>query len=154
MNLTTRISRLVTLALVALGMRFWILSSGGTVGAANARRAAADNDMLCAEWLAAPNHREAREWCADPSSAGSKMNRDQMLKLAEEFYRAGADKVFVTRIEQVDETNVSSSMVVVLPQEGPDRKGVFAAEAKLAERMGKAPIGDIGQKYVMLLLDN
>ena len=155
MSLPARIALLVTIALVGLGMRFWILSSGAGVGAANARRAAADNDMLCAELLAAPNHREAREWCDDSSSAaGPKMGPNEMLKVAEEFYTAGADKVYVTNIKQAyDGTNVSKSMVVVLPQDGSGRKGVFAAEAKFARKMGEAPIGDIGQKYVMLSLD-
>jgi hypothetical protein len=153
MNLSTRVALAITIALVGIGMRFWIASSGGAAGAGNSRRAAADMDALCAESLAAPNHREAREWCSDPSSAGFEMSRDDMLKLAEEFYTAGAEKVYVTDIEQVEQSNVSASMVVVLPTEGAARKNVFKAEAKFAERIGEAPIGDIGQKYVMLSLD-
>jgi|SRR5688572_9575155 len=155
MSLSTRIALLVTIALVGLGMRFWILSSGEGAGAVNSRRAAADNDMLCAELLAAPNHREAREWCGDPSSAaGPKMSPDDMLKVAEEFYTAGAERVYVTNIKQADDgASVSRSMVVALPQDGSGRKNLFAAEAKFARKMGEAPIGDIGQKYVMLSLD-
>jgi hypothetical protein len=151
MNLSTRIAVWATVVLVGLGIRFFIGHSG--FGSGEAKRAARDVDAICAEALAAPNHQEAREWCQDSGNAGFEMSRGDMLALAEAFYSAGAEKVFVTDIERVGNANVSASMVVVLPSDGSARKSVFEAESKFAKKIGEEPVRDVGQKYVHLALD-
>jgi hypothetical protein len=152
MSTSTRVAIAITLVMIGIGFKFW-RATGGTLWQASAQRSAADVDTLCAELLAAPNHREALEWCRDRRSAGFEMSRDQMRDLAETFYAAGADKVYVTDIEQMGDSNVSASMVVVLPTDKSARKTVFQAEAQFAKQIGEDPMEDVGQKYVLLGLD-
>ena len=155
MRTSTRVAIGITVVVLSIGYKFWRATGGGfgRGGGADVHETAEAVDETCAEMLAAPNHREAREWCKDPRSAGFEMSREDMGRLAETFYKAGAERVFVTDIEPMGGSNVSASMVVVLPKDSSARKGVFETEAKFAEQAGEEAVRDVGQKYVLLSLD-
>ena len=139
-----------TVTMLTIGFKFYV---AGQRLKADDGPSAKDIDAACAEMLSQENHREAREWCRDPKSAGFELSKEEMLELAEEFYAAGAETVYVTDIERLGNSNVSASMVVKLPSGGSARKSVFDAEAKFAKKIGEEPVGDSGQKYVLLGLD-
>src|SRR5688572_17765782 len=64
---------------------------------ADPKQVAKELDAECERMLKEPNHMEARAWC-DPKNAshvGFEMSTKEMLKLANEFYAAGAAKVYV-----------------------------------------------------------
>ena len=140
-----------TITMLAIGFKFWSANNRWNGGGYEA--SAKDIDAACAEMLSEDNHREAREWCRDSASAGFEMSKDEMLELAEEFYAAGAEKVYVTGIERMGNSNVAACMVVKLPGGGAARKAVLEAEAKLIRGEGEEPEKDVGQKYVLLGLD-
>ena len=141
-----------TITMLAIGFKFWSANNRWN-GAGDYGGSPKDIDAACAEMLAEDNHREAREWCRDSSSAGFEMSKDEMLELAEEFYAAGAEKVYVTGIERVGNANVAACLVVKLPSGGAARKAVLRAEAKLIHGDDEEPEKDVGQKYVLLGLD-
>lgn len=112
-----------------------------------------DEDATCEESLKNPNHAEAREWCSNEENMGFKMTVSDMLKLAEEIYAAGAEKVYVTDIDEFKGRKISASFVVVLPKDGAARKRLFDWEAGFAKQIEEKPRTDKGQKYFFISLD-
>jgi hypothetical protein len=120
---------------------------------AEARRAAEDTDQEVANVLAAPNHAEAREWLGRPAALGWKVSVNQMLKIVEELYAAGASTVYVTGIEEFRDRQIAAVLVVELPARDTARKALFTWQVEFAKATETEPARDVGQKFFKVILD-
>jgi hypothetical protein len=121
-----------------------------------AKEAADHDDKICDEELAGPKHAEAREWCgaSQDTHLGFKVGRDQMLEITEDFYRAGADMVYVVGISELNGGQIAAELAVILPADPAKRAAVFDAEKKT---FGEDPefkgTPDVGQRCLLVGLD-
>jgi hypothetical protein len=128
--------------------------ANGSGGATSERKEQAKvDDEVAREELAEPNHAEAREWLRDPSHILFEGSREHVIALVDQFYHAGAPKVYVTGIDRLMDSDVTATIVVELPAEKGARKKVFDAEASWQKDAGEDPALDVGQKYLRILLD-
>jgi hypothetical protein len=99
---------------------------------------------------------EAREWCSPEAKThvGWKVSRADMLKMVEALYAAGATKVWISDIHEMNGGEVAAGVIVQLPDDPAARKRVFEYDAnwrKEVEDEEKNP--DMGQKYIVYSLD-
>ena len=112
-------------------------------------------DAECESMLKEPNHAEARAWC-DPKNTnhvGFEVSKAEMLKMTNDLYAAGAQKVYITDIMEFGGRMTSACMVVHLPTDPAKRKKVFTTETEIMAQEGGEGSEDVGQKYLMLTLD-
>ena len=96
---------------------------------------------------------EARQWLREPAHALFKGDRQSVMKFVDEFYAAGAVTVYVTGIETVGGTEVTETMLLVLPRDSAARAGVFEVANRFDETIDSDPEKDVGQKYLSFALD-
>ena len=105
------------------------------------------------EELAQPNKAEARQWLRAPSHAVFKGDKQAIMKFVDEFYAAGAVTVYVTGIETLGGTEVTETMLLVLPKDTAARAKVIEVANRFAETIQNDPDKDVGQKYLSFVLD-
>ncbi len=137
-----------------------VVASGLTAGCtsedpkvAEARKTGEDTDKEIANDLAAPNHAEARAWLRRPAALGWKVSVNEMLKMTDELYAAGATTVYVTDIEEFQGRELAAILVVQLPVDEAARRSVFEWEGAFAKATEAEPARDVGQRYLRIVLD-
>jgi hypothetical protein len=136
-------------------------SSGSDDSAGESKRdpkaVAAKIDKDVAESIAKGKAFEAREWCSpDATTHGVwKLSKNDMLKMTNELYAAGAVKVWVMNPSEVNaHTTIAADLAAELPADSVKRKAVFDYCNKwLKETEQEEKISDIGQKYLDFNLD-
>jgi hypothetical protein len=102
--------------------------------------------------------REVLSWLEEsrqPSrSLGEATDQDDSIRLAKELYDRGAVAVHAVEIqgEQDDDQN-SGRLVVELPDDKRRRKKLFRLCGDLASETGFEPDPDVGQRFLLLMLD-
>jgi hypothetical protein len=113
---------------------------------------------------------EAREWLKEERHGTFEAAKDDLKTLTEEFYSAGAAKVYVTGIttikpedfgrkpaneEEAKGVDLSDVLVIELPDDPAKRKTVIALAAKfLDEWFGEVyDTEDYGQKHIQISFD-
>ena len=96
---------------------------------------------------------EARQWLRAPSHALFKGDRQSVIEFVDEFYAAGAVTVYVTGIETLGGTEVTETMLLVLPKDPTARTKVFEVANRFDETIDSDPEKDVGQKYLSFVLD-
>jgi hypothetical protein len=61
--------------------------------------------------------------------------------------------VYITGIETLGDTEVTESILLVLPKDAAARVKIFEAANRANEAFGSDPEKDRGQKYISLILD-
>lgn len=110
-------------------------------------------DKLGDEELEEPNKSEARRWLKVSSHSVFEADKPTVIKFVEEFYAAGAKIVYVTGIERLGGTEVTASLLLVLPKEAAARAKVFEVAQRANEAFDSDSEKDIGQKYLSFTLD-
>ena len=105
------------------------------------------------EELEQPNKAEARQWLRAPSHEVFKGNKQEILKLVDEFYAAGAVTVYVTGITTLGGTEITDSVLLVLPKDTAARAKVIEVANRFWENIQNDPEKDVGQKYLSFVLD-
>ena len=111
------------------------------------------DDEVAREEIADPNHAEAREWLRNPQHTVFEGERRRIVSLVDEFYAAGATKVYVTGIEKIMDSDVTATLVVELPSDKATRKKIFDVESAWQKEVGDEPTPEVDQKYLRILLD-
>ena len=96
---------------------------------------------------------EARQWLRAPSHSIFKGDPQSVAKFVDEFYAAGAVTVYVTGIETLGGTEVTATILVVLPKDGSARTKMFEIANRFDETTDSDPEKDVGQKYLLFELD-
>jgi hypothetical protein len=96
---------------------------------------------------------EARQWLRARSHSIFKGDQQSVIKFVDEFYAAGAVTVYVTGIDTLGGTQVTETMLLVLPKEAAARAKVFEVANRFDETIDSDPEKDIGQKYLSFVLD-
>lgn len=115
-------------------------------------------DEIPIDLLRGPYVREARSWLRESNTPsrtlGESMRQSDALALVEKLYKAGAVSVHAVAIHgRPDENQNSGRLVVELPGMYPVRTSVMEVCAGIAEEAGFDPDPDVGQRYILLLLD-
>ncbi len=105
------------------------------------------------EELAEPNKAEARQWLRAPSHAVFKGDKQAVIKFVDEVYTAGAVTVYVTGIETLGGSEVTETMLLVLPKDSAARNKVFEVSNRFGETIQNDPEKDVGQRYLSFVLD-
>lgn len=96
---------------------------------------------------------EARQWLRAPSHALFKGDTQSVIRFVDEFYAAGAVTVYVTGIETLGGTEVTETMLLVLPKDSAARAKVFEVANRFEETIDSDPDKDVGQNYLSFVLD-
>ena len=126
-------------------------ASSGTVDDGKTDYKALDKEIE--EEIKGDDAAEARAWLAVPANAIFEGDREEVVALMENFYKAGCPKVYITGIEKLGGANVSASMVAVLPTDPGKRQAAFAVEKEFSEKHGETGDPDQGQQYISLTFD-
>jgi MORN repeat variant len=115
-------------------------------------------DKLARELLEGPSVREALTWLTEtkhPSrSLGETTSQEASSRLVKKIYGLGAVTVHAVGIDGgPDEDQNSGRLIVELPQRPGARKKVLKFCGGLAFEAGFDPAPDVGQRYVLLMLD-
>lgn len=113
----------------------------------------AELDKAGEEDLASPNKAEARQWLKAPSHVVFKGEKQSVIKFVDEFYAASAVTVYVTGIEKLGNTDVTETLLVVLPKDSAERARVFEVGNRFGQTIHDDPDKDLGQKYLSFVLD-
>jgi hypothetical protein len=127
-------------------------ASGGEA-ASDTRQQAAEDGRAAQEDLAEPNKAEARAWLADGSHALFEGSKDDVKALVDDLYGRGAVEVWVTGIETLGGTEVTASIVVVLPEDSSTRARVFERANAFWTTTGEDAFPDVGQTHLRITLD-
>jgi len=116
--------------------------------------AASKDDEHGEKVMAATNKAEARQWLKDSSRhLIFKGDRKEVVKLVEDFYKAGATKVFICDIESHDGNDYAGGLLIVLPKDSDARGKVFKVAEKADTAFENDPTKDEGQKYIYYAFD-
>jgi hypothetical protein len=115
-------------------------------------------DELATKLVAGPKVREASAWLKEsrrPSrSLGEARGQEESLRLVNKIYTLGALAVHSVEINgKPDEDQNSGRLVVELPRDARSRKRLLKLSGALAKEMGFDPDQDVGQRYVIVMLD-
>ena len=105
------------------------------------------------EDLASPNKAEARQWLSAPSHVVFRGEKQAVIKFVDEFYAAGVVMVYVTGIEKLGGTEVTETLLLVLPKDSAVRARVFEVANRAKQAFQNNPDKDVGQKYLSFVLD-
>jgi hypothetical protein len=114
---------------------------------------AEESDKQIEEWLAEPDNAEARKWLQSESHVLFEGDKETASKLVNDLYGAGATKVWVIGISEINDAEVAAAFVAVLPADAASRKRVFAIESDFQKMIGGDPTRDEGQKYLHFSFD-
>ncbi|MGA2281467.1 MAG: hypothetical protein ABSG80_14325 [Verrucomicrobiota bacterium] len=101
---------------------------------------------------------EAREWLKSPLHTILGEDKKKVLKFVNDFYAAGAKKVYVADIEMhLNGKNPPKEnakyLLVVLPQDKETRRKFFVVHWKAVKAWGFDADDDVGQKYTWYPID-
>lgn len=96
---------------------------------------------------------EARQWLSAQNHALFEIAKEDGQKLVENFYAAGAPKVYIYDASKMGDGEVAATFIVELPTDKTQRKKVFDAEAAWWKQMGEEGTKDVGQKYLDVATD-
>lgn len=116
------------------------------------------SDELPIQLMRSVGVREALKWLeesVEPSrSLGEEMGRYESIRLVKRLYRLGASAVHAVEIDGgVDDDQNSGRLVIELPQDPKRRRQLFKFCGTLAMEHGFEPESDVGQKYILQMLD-
>lgn len=103
--------------------------------------------------MASDKKAEAREWMKQPSHIFFKADPKEVGQFVEEFYQAGATKVFIADIEENGGNQYGEALLVVLPRDGSARAKLFEIGSRADTAYQNDPVTDKGQKYLYYSLD-
>ncbi len=115
-------------------------------------------DELPLNLLRGPRVREALAWLKEsrkPSrSLGEATGQDESIRLVKELYDLGAVAVHAVEIDgKADEDQNTGRIIVELPQDQQQRENLLKFCGDMAREAGFDPESDLGQRYVLLMLD-
>lgn len=96
---------------------------------------------------------EARAWLGRSNAVGWKVSVNDMRKMTDEIYGAGATKVWVVGISTMEDRQMAAVMAIELPSSEPARKKVFDWYATWASSAEEKPAVDVGQRFLKVVLD-
>lgn len=115
-------------------------------------------DELPLKLLQGPRVREALAWLQEsrqPSrSLGEATGQDESIRLVKALYSLGAVAVHAVEINGgADEDQNTGRIIIELPQDRQQRKNLLEFCGELARDAGFDSESDLGQRYVLLMLD-
>ena len=153
-------------ALIAAFLALTVSGCGGRgesdgSGSAEQRRAEAEKsrvlerDKALAVAFNASNAAEARAWLKDANHVIFEGSKEEVTKLVEDMYAAGAKEVRITGVVDIEGAQLSASLAVALPEDPAARMRVFDVERALykAWEDEEAATQDVGQKYMDFAFD-
>lgn len=107
------------------------------------------------EIMASDKKAEAREWLKDDNHLLFKFHDGKagLIKIVDEFYAAGAEKVYVGNVESEAGKDFAGTVLVVLPDDFSARTKLFKIDERVAPVFDEDPAADRGQKYLYYSLD-
>jgi hypothetical protein len=115
---------------------------------------ASDEGAYIEEEISSGYAADARRWLQDPSHGMFEGDAALTQALVDDFYRAGAPRVWFIDIVRLGESLLSDSLAVELPPEGPARQRLFQVEAAFWERQDQdSQCKDEGQRYLTVAFD-
>lgn len=123
-------------------------------------KSGADADPLIAkidkhgdEIMASNTKAEARAWMTHPHHIFFKADPKQVAQFIEDFYQAGADKVYIADIEEEQGNYYGEGLLVILPKDAAARAKLFEVESRADTAFQDDSVTDKGQKYLYNSLD-
>jgi hypothetical protein len=107
------------------------------------------------EIMASDKKAEAREWLNADNHVLFKFREGKagLVKIVDEFYAAGAEKVYVGNIESEEGKDFAGTILVVLPEDFAARSKLFKIDERVGPEFQEDPVADRGQKYLYYSLD-
>jgi len=107
------------------------------------------------EIMASDKKAEAREWLKDDNHVLFKFREGKagLVKIVNEFYSAGAEKVYVGNIESEAGKDFAGTLLVVLPEDFAARSKLFQIDERVGPEFQEDPVADRGQKYLHYSFD-
>jgi hypothetical protein len=141
--------------LLSLGCEDQPAAAPGAGGAAGEAPPETRIDKAGDEIMASDKKAEAREWLKDDSHVLFKFRggKKKLSELVDEFYSAGAQKVYVGDIETEDGRDFAGTILVVLPEDFAARTKLFKIDERVGPEFQEDPVADRGQKYLYYSLD-
>jgi len=101
---------------------------------------------------------EAKQWLKSSLHAIRGQDRKKVVRFVDDFYAAGAAKVFVADVQKQDIGKTSASenakfLCVVLPSDRETRRNLFRVHWRAANEFGLDADDDVGQKYTWYPFD-
>ena len=115
---------------------------------------ASDQGAYIEQEISSGNAVDARRWLQDPSHGMFEGDPEQAQALVDDFYEAGAPRVWFIDIVRLGEVLLSDSLAVELPEKNSQRKRVFQVEAAFWQRQEQgSQADDEGQRYLTVVFD-
>jgi len=131
--------------------------AGGPAAGGAAREAPPEQriDKAGDEIMASDKKAEARQWLKDDNHVLFKFRggKKKLSDLVDEFYSAGAEKVYVGNIESEAGKDFAGTVLVVLPEDFAARSKLFKIDERVGPELQEDPVADRGQKYLYYSLD-
>jgi hypothetical protein len=107
------------------------------------------------EIMASDKKAEAREWLKDDNHVLFKFHggKKKLTELVDEFYAAGAEKVYIGNIESEAGKDFGGTALVVLPKDATNRSKLFEIDKRVGPEFQEDPVTDKGQKYLYYSFD-
>jgi hypothetical protein len=107
------------------------------------------------EIMASDKKAEAREWLKDDNHVLFKFHggKKKLTEFVDEFYAAGAEKVYIGNIESEAGKDFAGTALVVLPQDASRRSKLFEIDKRVGPEFQEDPVSDKGQKYLYYTFD-
>jgi hypothetical protein len=159
MRFSRLVETLVCAVILALAPTALLMAGCGGGGATteddrpDPKIVAAAEDRVAEEEINAPDKAEARSWLQEPSHVIFEGSKETARKLVDDLYTAGATEVYVTGISEFGASELTASLVAVLPQTPEVRRKVFEVQAAYAREIEEEPAPDVGQKYLRFIFD-
>lgn len=127
-------------------------TAAANIAANNDARIVAFNDQHAKNTIADRNAIEAMQWCDYDRRmhVGARMSNAALRKLTEQFYAAGAKKVWVADLKATGDLYICQEMLVEMPDDPQSRRQTLA----VMDAFSKAPTPstDLGNHYLDLSL--
>src|SRR5215475_5383430 len=122
-------------------------AAGGAAGEAPPEKRI---DKAGDEIMAGDKKAEAREWLKDDNHLLFKFREGKagLVNIVNEFYSAGAEKVYVGNIESEAGKDFAGTILVVLPEDFAARSKLFEIDERVGPELQEDPVADRGQKYL------
>jgi len=114
--------------------------------------------MTIEELLESPQSKEVLEWLQagqpDSRTLGELPTTEASISLAYELYSLGAVQIIAAKIKTYDSGEENTGKLILwLPENRVARAKLFAWNSEHANEFGFDPDEDVGQKYLLLMLD-
>jgi hypothetical protein len=105
--------------------------------------------------MASDKKAEARQWLKDDNHVLFKFREGKagLAKIVDEFYVAGAEKIYVGDISTEAGKDFAGTILVVLPEDFAARTKLFKIDERVGPEFQEDPVADRGQKYLYYSLD-